>query len=121
MMADAKETRINPAIGSTSDGYHTFDELYEHRFTLWMALCKQIASDPRYQYDRDVWRSRKHSDGTNYAGWFLLGIGDKPGEQMTYHVPDARWTACGFAKELEKAPEFDGHTSEDVLDRIARL
>lgn len=30
--------------GKTSDGYHTFDELYEHRITLWIALCRTQAA-----------------------------------------------------------------------------
>ena len=28
-------------VGDMSDGYHTFDELYEHRYWLFLALLKQ--------------------------------------------------------------------------------
>ena len=55
---------------SISDGYHTFDELYDHRITLYIALCKSMCGD--FGDWRNVWRSQKHSDGTNYDGWFLL-------------------------------------------------
>jgi len=72
--------------GKISDGYHTFDELYEHRVRLYLALCKH---GPKF-----VWKSRKHSDGTSYPGWFLLGMNTVPGLQMTYHIPDKYWDHC---------------------------
>jgi hypothetical protein len=105
-----------------SDGSHTFDELYEHRFALWMVLCREFASNPAHQHGprSEVWRSRLHSDGSQYDGWFLLGIGKNPGEQITYHLPNEKWGCCEFAQTLERAPEFDGHTSADVLDRLGR-
>ncbi len=34
----------------TCDGYHTFDELYDHRITLYISLCKQIVRQP---YDNE--------------------------------------------------------------------
>jgi hypothetical protein len=96
-----------------SDGYHTFGELYEHRIALWMAICKLLAID--------AWRSRKHSDGSCIDGWFVLGLFDDAGKQMTYHLPNSRWDECDFAETLDRAPKFDGHTSADVLKRLARL
>ena len=113
-----------------SDGYHTFDELYDHRITLYIALCKSIQdwvylSGVRNMapdgYDKKVWRSTIHSDGSNYDGWFLLGINRKKGEQITYHIPLSRWDETDFAQTLKKAPKFDGHTSTDVLERIKKL
>lgn len=38
-----------PVTGSTSDGYHTFDELYHHRAVLFSVI---VANDPWY-YDED--------------------------------------------------------------------
>lgn len=109
--------------GHLSDGYHTFDELYAHRFELFFSLCREICSNPRYQCGQksEVWRSTKHSDGGGYPGWFLLGIGKAKGEQITYHIPMARWGECGFAQTLDIAPDWDGHTSDDVLKRLALL
>ena len=100
--------------GETSDGYHTFNELYEHRITLFIALCKMAAT--KYL---PVWRSRVHSDGTSIPGWFVLGIGITEGYQITYHLPDARWDETSFAGN--DCPEFDGHTSADVIERLKRL
>lgn len=106
---------MEPKItGETSDGYHTFNELYEHRSALFLTLCVEI-------YDRAyVWRSRLHSDGSAIDGWFVLGIGVAPGEQITYHLPLSRWDDASFADELPQAPPFDGHTSADVLQRLGR-
>lgn len=94
-----------------SDGYHTFGELYEHRITLFMAVCKLTK--------RDVWMTKVHSDGSKWEGWFLLGINTNSGEQITYHLPISKWNECTeFAEMIEKAPQFDGHTSADVLNRL---
>ena len=99
------------------DGYHTFDELYEHRIILWIALCNMY-----YQWGYgDPWRSKLHSDGSSYDGWFLLGMGKHKSSQMTYHLPMSRWEDTFFAKTLDKAPEFDGHTSDDVLKRLEMM
>lgn len=111
-----------------SDGYHTFDELYEHRITLFIALCKKI-QDFRYHGDQRnqlgdekiVWKSYHHSDGSNFEGWFVLGIGREKGKQITYHLPTSKWEECDFAEMLDFAPEFDGHTSADVIERLKNL
>ncbi|RYC69610.1 WDGH domain-containing protein [Spirosoma sordidisoli] len=107
-----------------SDGYHTFGELYEHRICLWIALCEiaQTVKDrDEYCYEHIVWRSKAHSDSSEWDGWFLLGLMTEPGKQMTYHLPMSKWDECSFARTLEKAPEYDGHTSSDVLARIKEL
>ncbi len=99
-------------VGAVSDGYHTFDELYEHRCLLWILLCKSAIKS---------WKSKLHSDGTSYDGWFVLGMKTKPGEQMTYHLPMKYWECCGFAETWDKAPHFDGHTPADVLERLKKF
>lgn len=114
-----------------SDGYHTMDELYEHRIALWIALCRQIRRDQNETGTREfstptsgaieVWRSKLHDDGTAFDGWFVLGIGKKKGEIMTYHLPNSRWDKVSFAETLERAPEWDGHTAADVLERLKTL
>ena len=99
---------------NTSDGYHTFKELYEHRITLYIALCKSLNNG-------NVWRSHLHSDGSNFDGWFILGIWREKGKQITYHLPNEKWEKTNFAETLDKAPDFDGHTSKDVLTRLSSL
>jgi hypothetical protein len=101
--------------GETSDGYHTFNELYAHRGHLFVALC--AALDSGY----DIWRSKSHADGSSYPGFFIMGIGKVPGRQITYHMPDGYWALTEFAETLERAPEWDNHTPVDVLTRLRRI
>lgn len=114
-----------------SDGYHTMDELYDHRITLYIALCK-AKQDFKHHGDarnhagdeRIVWRSKKHSDGEICFGTgtqFVLGISKEKGKQITYHIPVERWSETEFAETLENAPEWDGHSSADVLERISKI
>lgn len=116
------------STGKVSDGYHTFDELYDHRITLFIALCQflrrqEIVTFPSPKGLSLVWRSKKHSDGELAFGgsWFVLGIGQEKGQQITYHLPIERWEETNFAETLDVAPEFDGHTSADVLKRLKNL
>ena len=105
------------------DSYHTFDELYEHRIELFLALMR--AENSLYEeFGSDeltpIWKAKAHSDGSVMEGWFIAGIGREKGEQITYHLPMSKWDKC-YGKEQEKAPEFDGHTPDDVLKRLAEL
>lgn len=126
--------RTNPKIkaGEISDGYHTFGELYDHRITLWIALCRSIEKQRQLVLRRfpdvtppqqQVWRSLRHSDGelAYGGGWFVLGINTSPGRQVTYHLPLAKWDETNFADTLEQAPEWDNHTPADVLERLKTL
>jgi hypothetical protein len=101
------------------DGYHSFGELYEHRITLFIALCKVVHYSNKYEFP--VWKSKSHSDRSKMEGWFIMGISFKKGDQITYHLPISYWEKCWFAKEYEAAPDYDGHTSEDVLRRLMIL
>lgn len=119
-----KESEINQLIKQEgvdtnliSDGYHTFGELYEHRITLFIALCKALSNISNYP----VWRSFSHHDGSAFKGWFIMGMEFEPGKQISYHLPHNKWDECEFAQTLEKAPEWDGHTSNDVLERLKSL
>ncbi len=107
-----------------SDGYHTFGELYDHRSALFIALChagviRDIQGDTVFG-NVPVWKSLRHSDGTMYQGWFIAGIGAKKGDQISYHLPMRYWDKLQVA-EVSQAPEFDGHTSQDVIERLLSL
>ena len=75
-----------------------------------------------YEMDNSgVWRSKLHADGTMYDDMFIMGIGKEPGSMVTYHLDMDRWEETNFAETLDKAPEWDGHTSADVLERLKLL
>lgn len=104
-----------------SDGYHTFGELYDHRIALFIALCSMNFA-LEYQYQKPIWRSKIHNDGTSWDGWFILGMGENKGEQISYHLPMSYWNNTDFADTYEKAPyEWDGHTPSDVVERLLNL
>lgn len=96
-------------IGEVSDGYHTFNELYNHRVRLFSTLMRA--------YPDKSWWSYKHSDGEIWEGWVLAGI-ETPAGMVTYHLPEKEIPYLPEGIELEFGKEWDGHTSEDVLERL---
>ena len=111
------------SLMDANDGSHSFEELYDHRITLYIALCKMISekNGDGISPIHEIWRSKLHSDGSSYEGWFILGIDKDPGMQITYHLPMDRWGDTNFAETLDNAPEWDKHTHVDVLERIKKL
>lgn len=119
---ESREQAINLLIkeadsNKISDGYHTFGELYDHRHALYINMCKLLKREGTL----DVWRSVKHSDGTVWKDWFILGVNKDKGCQITYHLPISLWESTMWAETLDKAPDFDGHSSTDVLTRLKIL
>ena len=99
-------------IGDLSDGYHTFNELYEHRAVLFSVICNQNKSK--------AWKSKKHDDGSMFDGMFIVGI-ETPLGQATYHYDIEPYWHLFHVEERDVAPPFDGHTSKDAIIRIASL
>lgn len=97
--------------GKISDGHHTFDDLYEHRILLFIALVNETTLP--------VWRSKKHDDGSEYPAWFIAGI-ELPTGPITYHIPMHQWKLLNEIPTLDKAPKWDGHTSADVINRLTK-
>lgn len=109
--------KIENGVSFISDGYHTFDELYQHRNILYLNLLYYLQS-----YNYNCWKSKYHYDGSSFNGWFIVGINlSQEGEdkQISYHLPMNMWNLTSFLTEEEKAPyPWDGHTSDDVLNRL---
>lgn len=105
--------------GSTSDGFHTFDELYLHRKLLNAGLFRTWHIWPGPEgYGADVHKSWRHSDGELCfgGGWFIV-VAQLPAGQISYHYPAADWDLFQIP-ERELPAEFDGHTAEDVVARL---
>jgi len=123
-VADSESVFVGDEDMTVSDGYHTMDELYDHRMILYISLCRSLRNNERMTRNTmryEVWRSKLHSDGTFIPDWFILGIGIEPGKQITYHIPNKLWNETHFATTLERAPEWDKHNSYDVLVRLRQL
>lgn len=109
MIVDAKEEGWSSK--GISDKWHTFDELYYHRMILFLSL--QLAHKDK------SWKSKQHHDGTMFDDSFVVGI-DTPRGQYSYHYDLKYWRLFDGIKELEKAPEYDGHKPKDI-DRLLSL
>lgn len=101
-----------PIDGNTSDGYHTFNELYHHRAVLFSVIVENFAVR--------AWKSKLHADGTMYEGMFIVGI-ETPDGQATYHYDVEPYWNLFRCKEVDRAPEWDGHTPDQAIERIGKL
>lgn len=109
MIDRAPTVEIN---GETSDGYHTFNELYHHRAVLFSVICNLMP---------DVaWKSKLHETGDMYDGMFIVGI-ETPEGQATYHYNIEPYWDMFNIKELECAPKWDGHTPAEAIQRIGKI
>lgn len=104
--------RENAVTGDTSDGYHTFNELYHHRAVLFSVIVRD--------HPELTWKSKAHHDGSMYEGMFIVGV-ETPDGQATYHYDIEPYWEMFDCKELVRAPEWDGHTPDDAIARIATL
>lgn len=101
-----------PVTGATSDGYHTFDELYHHRAVLFSVIVAMFRGRS--------WKSLHHHDGTMYDGMFIVGI-DTPAGPATYHYDVEPYWDMFPCRVLDRASEWDGHTPDDAIERIGTL
>ncbi len=124
-----------PTKGEYSDGYHTFNELYEFRkvynavlfnewalnkeeMSIWDNLFTQEVIYPKY----DVHKSWRHNDGELCfgGGWFVV-VALLPTGQITNHYEAGDWDLFKIP-ETEKAKYvYDGHTAIDTLTRLSSL
>lgn len=100
-------------IGELSDGFHTFNGLYEQRMILFAALVKA--------YKDKAWKSYRHEDGEYCfgGGWFIVGI-DTPEGSYTYHYENKYWDMFDCA-DLPRCKHWDGHTEADAETRLMSL
>lgn len=99
-----------------SDGYHTFDELYEFRLLYNAALFNEWV---RLSIESpEVVKSWKHSDSELAfgGGWFVV-TAQLPTGQITNHYEAKDWDLFKIP-EVDKAPKWDGHTPQDVAKRL---
>lgn len=94
---------------NTSDWYHTFKELYEHRVALYIRLVNETI----WKYKRH--KSKIHNDWSEFEWWFIL-MWYIP-EQVSYHLPNNVWDLVK-CEIKEKADKWDWHTSADVVKHL---
>jgi len=104
--------------GDYSDGYHTFNELYEFRKAYNIALFNEFALQNKY----DVHKSVRHHDGEVCFGgnWFIV-VAILPSGQISNHYEMKDWYLFNIPIENKAKYEFDGHTPTDVVNRLKSL
>lgn len=130
-------------ISKISDGWHSFEELYEFRkvynaalFNEW-AKFKSIVLDksaeaytghvntfyesvsaPKY----NVHKSWRHYDGELCfgGGWFIV-CAKLPTGLISNHYKAEDWDLFKIPEVEKSLFEFDGHTSQDVLTRLSHV
>lgn len=102
---------------NTSDGYHTFKELYEYRLLYNANLFNEWGSLDSYS----VHKSKKHSDGEFCfgGGWFVV-MAQTPYGQISNHYELKDWDLFNI-REQELADVWDGHTPKDVAETLRKL
>lgn len=104
----------NVSTKDISDGYHTFRQLYNHRTILFALVCNA--------YPEISWKSKKHYEEETdpmFNGDFIAGI-NTPEGPATYHMKLQYWDLFNIP-EIERAYPYDGHKSDDDLNRLSSL
>lgn len=101
-------------IAAAGDGYHTMDELYRYRM-LYNAHAAKAWADKGVAV-----KSWRHSDGEECfgGGWFVVVATLHPHGQVSNHYEAEHWDLFDVP-EVERAPEWDGHTPAEAADRLA--
>lgn len=103
-------------MSEVSDGFHTFEELYDHRRALTAALAAAAATAG------ESWRSKAHhpEDSPMFEDYFVVGI-ELPTGAITYHYKLSHWDDFAGVPELEYAPKWDGAAPGDTVTRLFEL
>ncbi len=130
LIAENISNKIHENIGEFSDGYHTFNELYEARMAYNVALFNEWASQAEYTSSgfeilpvkHDVHKSQRHHDGELCfgGGWFIV-VANLPSGQISNHYEMKHWDLFRVPAVEKAKYEWDGHTSEDVINRLKSL
>ena len=100
-------------MGEVSDGYHTFNELYYYRMLYNAAFFNLLPKSW-------VHKSKRHHTGEECfgGGWFIV-MANLPTGQISNHYELKNWDLFQVP-EKEFADEWDGHTPQEVAERLKR-
>jgi hypothetical protein len=136
-----KDEEQSKVTENTSDGYHTFKELYDFRkaynvalFNEWASQVKEdktfcmnvdgkiIEVTSKIEYKYDVHKSWKHNDGELCfgGGWFIV-VAVTPEGQISNHYKAEDWDLFKIPEVENAKHPFDGHTGIDVIERLLKL
>ena len=110
-----EESKNVKDMGEVSDGYHTFNELYEYRLLYNACMFNELAKQGLY----DVHKSKLHSDGKipfDDPNWFIV-MAELPTGQISNHYEMKDWDLFNIP-EKDRANAWDGHSPKDVAKRL---
>ena len=103
--------------GNTSDGYHTFNELYEFRMLYNAALFNEWAKQDKYE----VHKSWRHNSGEWCFGKkkkYFIVCAMTPFGLISNHYSAENWDIFKVPEYDVPLFQYDGHTSQDVANRL---
>jgi len=103
-----------------SDGYHTFGELYDFRKLYNAVLFNEWAAQGKYK----VHKSLRHSDGKycfDCGGEWFIVVAELPAGQISNHYKIEDWDLFQCEAKDKALLPYDGHTAQDVLQRLEAL
>lgn len=101
-------------IENLSDGFHTFNELYDFRLLYNACFFNTIAN----KAECHVHKSKRHHDGELcFDGKFFIVTAYLNGKQISNHYEIKHWDLFK-CEEQEVADVWDGHTPNDVKLRM---
>lgn len=101
-----------PIGNGTSDGAHTFGELYKQRAVMLSVVASLFP-------DR-AWKTKLDHKGEAKTNRFIVGF-DTPAGQSTFHCDIQKFWDKFDCPELPQAKPFDGHTSGDAVKRLESM
>lgn len=113
--------------GKVSDGYHTFDELYEFRMLYNAMFANLLAeglahglTDPKIE----VYKSKRYYNGV-FCGnglWFVVVIKIIGGKEVIDHYPIKNWDLFKIPdREMADGYEDPSYTNSETLLRMKGL
>lgn len=112
------EIKVPCDAGLVSDGYHTFNELYEYRKVYNAALFNEWAKSGKFT----VQKSLKHSDGELCfgGGWFIV-VADTQFGQVSNHYEVKDWDLFSSVEAVDIPMDYDGHSASEALERLIKV
>jgi len=106
---------------NTSDGHHTFKELYDYRMLYNAALFNEWAQFHPNKINPVVCKSKWHSDGELVfgGGWFIV-VAQLPEGQISNHYKMEYWDMFQIP-QVDRPPAYDGHTPQEAAERLRKF
>lgn len=107
---------------NTSDGYHTFAELYRYRMLYNAAFFNELYATGLITVgtnNHNLHKSWKHADGEPCFGKenYFVVVAELPDGQISNHYKGEHWDLFQIP-ERDKAALYDGHTPEQAAQRL---